>query len=74
MDEQTKLELWLAIQQLLDETLHTEGIQKLHKNGPQGSHFPCIIGHYRAYQNVGLSYCDFINTLSLTTSPTRLLT
>lgn len=41
-----------AIQALLHDTLSSEVIEKQHRGGLRGSHYPCIIGHSRQYQKV----------------------
>jgi hypothetical protein len=41
-----------AIETLLCLTLDSERVQKSNKANERGSHFPCIIGHYRQYSKV----------------------
>ena len=45
-------ELSGAIQELLGETLKDPAMERLHRSGLRGLHYPCIIGHCRQYQRV----------------------
>jgi hypothetical protein len=47
-------ELSEAIRALLGDSLSNPLLRKKCKDGPRGSHFPCIIGHQRQYQRVSL--------------------
>jgi hypothetical protein len=54
-------ELDEAIKALLGDTLSNPSLKKGHKDGPRGSHFPCIIGHQRQYQRVSLHVLKLTN-------------
>jgi hypothetical protein len=41
-----------AIEGLVGDDLNCPAVQKKHRDGDRGSHFPCIIGHQRQYAEV----------------------
>ena len=58
-------QLWNGIQTLLRKDLGDEELRRHFKNGPRGTHFPCIMGHAQQYQKVSFYWIPFFSRLLL---------